>query len=56
MVSSVKNIVTNKLLPNQLQDVPFFFCGDGCEGRGELAERSFSSGRAVAKLILSQTN
>jgi len=53
MVSSVKNIVTNRLLPLQLPDVPLFFCGDGCEGKGELAERAFSSGRAVAKQLLS---
>ena len=55
MVSSVKNIVTNRMLPLQLPDVPFFFCGDGCEGKGELAERAFSSGRSVAKLLLSRT-
>ncbi|OXM86115.1 FAD-dependent oxidoreductase [Paenibacillus rigui] len=52
MVSSVKNIVTNQLLPVRLENVPFYFCGDGCEGKGELAERSFSSARAVAKAIL----
>jgi len=55
MVASVKNIVTNRMLPLQLPDVPFFFCGDGCEGKGELAERAFSSGRTVAKLLLSRT-
>ncbi|MNW47828.1 hypothetical protein D3C74_251720 [compost metagenome] len=55
MVASVKNIHTNKLLPNRLAGVPFFFCGDGCEGKGELAERAFSSGRAVAQSILEQT-
>lgn len=52
MVSSVKNIHTNKLVPNQLPDVPFYFCGDGCVGKGELAERAFSSGRTVAQDIL----
>jgi protoporphyrinogen oxidase/AcrR family transcriptional regulator len=51
MVSSVKNIVTNKLLPNRIENVPFYFCGDGCVGKGELAERAFSSARNVAKLI-----
>lgn len=54
MVASVKNTHTNKLLPNRLAGVPFFFCGDGCEGKGELAERAFSSGRAVAQAILEQ--
>ncbi|USB31604.1 FAD-dependent oxidoreductase [Paenibacillus sp. YPG26] len=54
MVSSVKNISTNRLLPNRLPDVPFFFCGDGCVGKGELAERAFSSGRKVALKLLSQ--
>ncbi|AZK47429.1 FAD-dependent oxidoreductase [Paenibacillus lentus] len=55
MVASVKNIHTNKLLPNQLDQVPFYFCGDGCEGKGELAERAFSSGRKVAQDILAST-
>lgn len=54
MVSSVKNIHSNKLLPNRLQDVPFLFCGDGCTGKGELAERAFSSGRAVAQTLLQE--
>ncbi|RCX23605.1 protoporphyrinogen oxidase [Fontibacillus phaseoli] len=54
MVSSVKNIHSNKLLPNKLQGVPFHFCGDGCEGKGELAERAFSSGRAAAQMLLSE--
>ncbi|WP_410768668.1 FAD-dependent oxidoreductase [Fontibacillus sp. BL9] len=54
MVSSVKNIHTNKLLPNKLQGVPFLFCGDGCEGKGELAERAFSSGRAAAQILLTE--
>ncbi len=54
MVSSVKNIHTNKLLPSKLPGVPFLFCGDGCEGKGELAERAFSSGRAAAQMMLSQ--
>ncbi|MNZ49634.1 15-cis-phytoene desaturase [compost metagenome] len=54
MVSSVKNIHSNKLLPNRVQDVPFLFCGDGCTGKGELAERAFSSGRAVAQMLLKE--
>ncbi|ULL17656.1 TetR family transcriptional regulator [Paenibacillus sp. H1-7] len=52
MVSSVKNIVTNELLPTRLDHVPFYFCGDGCVGKGELAERAFSSARQVAKSII----
>jgi protoporphyrinogen oxidase/AcrR family transcriptional regulator len=52
MVASVKNIVTNELLPTRLDHVPFYFCGDGCQGKGELAERAFSSARQVAKSIL----
>jgi hypothetical protein len=52
MVASVKNIATNSLLPNRLENVPFYFCGDGCTGKGELAERAFSSARNVAKQIL----
>lgn len=51
MVSSVKNIEGNELLPNRVENVPFYFCGDGCTGKGELAERSFSSARNVARLI-----
>lgn len=54
MVSSVKNIRENKLMPNEINQVPFLFCGDGCEGKGELAERAFSSGRKVAKLLLKE--
>lgn len=54
MVSSVKNIHTNKLLPSKLPGVPFLFCGDGCEGKGELAERAFSSGRAAAQMLLAE--
>lgn len=54
MVASVKNIHSNKLLPNRLPGVPFYFCGDGCEGKGELAERAFSSGRAVAQALLAE--
>ncbi|MEF2967202.1 FAD-dependent oxidoreductase [Paenibacillus sp. M1] len=54
MVSSVKNIHTNKLLPNKLTGLPFLFCGDGCEGKGELAERAFSSGRAAARMLLAE--
>ncbi|MGG4035291.1 FAD-dependent oxidoreductase [Paenibacillus cisolokensis] len=52
MVQSVKHISGNRLLPNRVESVPFYFCGDGCEGKGELAERAFSSGRRVAQLIL----
>ncbi|MFK7693453.1 FAD-dependent oxidoreductase [Paenibacillus sp. HJGM_3] len=52
MVSSVKNVHTNRLLPNRVENVPFYFCGDGCMGKGELAERAFSSARNVAQLIL----
>jgi protoporphyrinogen oxidase len=52
MVASVKNIVSNKLLPNRIENVPFYFCGDGCVGKGELAERAFSSAQRVAKMIL----
>ncbi|MNC32829.1 hypothetical protein D3C75_812010 [compost metagenome] len=51
MVSSVKNIEGNELLPNRVENVPFYFCGDGCTGKGELAERSFSSARNVARLL-----
>lgn len=54
MVSSIKNIHSNQLLPVQLPGTPLFFCGDGCEGKGELAERSFSSGRAAAQQILAE--
>ncbi|MGG6311134.1 FAD-dependent oxidoreductase [Paenibacillus macerans] len=54
MVASVKNIHSNKLLPNRLEGVPFYFCGDGCQGKGELAERAFSSGRAVAQALLEE--
>ncbi|MFC0212072.1 FAD-dependent oxidoreductase [Paenibacillus chartarius] len=52
MVASVKNIASNELLPNRVENVPFYFCGDGCTGKGELAERAFSSARHVAKLIM----
>ncbi|TDF96741.1 FAD-dependent oxidoreductase [Paenibacillus piri] len=52
MVASVKNIVSNKLLPTRMDHVPFYFCGDGCVGKGELAERAFSSAREVAKSIM----
>jgi len=54
MVQSVKNIITNKLLPTQLENVPFYFCGDGCKAKGELAERAFSSARQVANLVLEE--
>jgi phytoene dehydrogenase-like protein len=54
MVQSVKNIVGNRLLPNRIESMPFYFCGDGCEGKGELAERAFSSARRVAELLLDE--
>ncbi|MFC7748594.1 FAD-dependent oxidoreductase [Paenibacillus thermoaerophilus] len=54
MVSSVKNIVTNRLLPVKLDSVPFWFCGDGCQGKGELAERAFSTARTVAQSIIAE--
>lgn len=54
MVASVKNIASNSLLPNRLENVPFYFCGDGCAGKGELAERAFSSARNVAKQLLKE--
>jgi predicted NAD/FAD-dependent oxidoreductase len=56
MVSSVKNITQNRLLPNRVENIPFYFCGDGCVGKGELAERSFSSARNIAKLIIEEMN
>jgi phytoene dehydrogenase-like protein len=55
MVSSVKNIIQNRLLPNRVENIPFYFCGDGCVGKGELAERSFSSASNVARLIIQET-
>lgn len=55
MVASVKNVSGNKLLPNRMEGLPFYFCGDGCVGKGELAERAFSSGRAVAQMLLEET-
>lgn len=51
MVASVKNIASNKLLPVKLENVPFLFCGDGCVGKGELAERAFASAREAAQLL-----
>lgn len=54
MVQSVKNISSNRMLPIRLENVPFYFCGDGCEGKGELAERSFSSARNVAQLLMKE--
>ena len=54
MVQSVKNIAGNRLLPNRIESMPFYFCGDGCEGKGELAERAFSSGRRAAQLLLTE--
>lgn len=56
MAASVKNIVGNRLLPVRVENVPFYFCGDGCEGKGELAERAFSSARAAAKALLAEAN
>ncbi|GFR37031.1 hypothetical protein PRECH8_03270 [Insulibacter thermoxylanivorax] len=52
MVQSVKHIAGNRMLPVQLEGVPFFFCGDGCEGKGQLAERAFSSAREAARLLV----
>jgi protoporphyrinogen oxidase len=54
MVQSVKNIIGNRHLPTRLEGVPFYFCGDGCTGKGELAERAFSSARDVAKMVLAE--
>ncbi|WP_370636225.1 FAD-dependent oxidoreductase [Cohnella sp. CFH 77786] len=54
MVQSVKNVSGNRLLPSRIESVPFYFCGDGCEGKGELAERAFSSARAAAQLLLKE--
>lgn len=56
MVSSVKNIASNNLLPTRVENVPFYFCGDGCTGKGELAERAFSSARTVALSIVEEVN
>ncbi|MDU0201243.1 MULTISPECIES: FAD-dependent oxidoreductase [Paenibacillus] len=56
MVSSVKNVITNKLLATRIDHVPFYFCGDGCEGKGELAERAFSSARNVALSIVNEVH
>jgi protoporphyrinogen oxidase/AcrR family transcriptional regulator len=54
MVQSVKAIAGNKMMPVRIDGVPFFFCGDGCEGKGQLAERAFSSARQAAKLLIGQ--
>ena len=54
MVQSVKHTVDNRLLPVRLESVPFYFCGDGCEGKGELAERAFSSARRAAELLAAE--
>jgi protoporphyrinogen oxidase/AcrR family transcriptional regulator len=54
MVSSVKNISSNTLLPVRVENMPFYFCGDGCVGKGELAERSFSSARNAARSVLEE--
>ncbi|WP_240421176.1 hypothetical protein [Paenibacillus periandrae] len=56
MVSSVKNISTNKLLPTRIENVSFFFCGDGCKGKGELAELAFSSARSIALSIVQEVH
>ena len=42
MVQSVKNIAGNRLLPNRIESMPFYFCGDGCEGKGELGRARLS--------------
>lgn len=52
MVQSVKHIEGNVMLPVSVESVPFYFCGDGCEGKGELAERAFSSAREAAGRVL----
>jgi protoporphyrinogen oxidase/AcrR family transcriptional regulator len=54
MVSSVKNVASNNLLPTRVENVPFYFCGDGCTGKGELAERAFSSARTAALSIVQE--
>src|SRR5690606_10458515 len=54
MVQSVKNVAGNRMLPIRLENVPFYFCGDGCEGKGELAERAFSSARHAAQTLLKE--
>lgn len=54
MVTSAKHVDGNDLLPIRVENVPFYFCGDGCAGKGELAERAFSSARDVSKLILNE--
>ncbi|MDD9268680.1 FAD-dependent oxidoreductase [Paenibacillus sp. GCM10023248] len=54
MVSSVKNIASNSLLPTRVENVPFYFCGDGCTGKGELAERAFSSARTAALAVIQE--
>lgn len=51
MVASVKNIATNRLLPTRIESVPFYFCGDGCNGKGELAERAFFTAREVGRML-----
>jgi hypothetical protein len=56
MVASVKNIASNSLLPVRVENVPFYFCGDGCKGKGELAERAFSSARTAAQAIIEEAN
>lgn len=52
MVQSVKNIAGNDPMPVELDGVPFYFCGDGCVGKGQLAERAFSTAREVAQRLL----
>jgi len=56
MVSSVKNVAANRLLPVRVENVPFYFCGDGCEGKGELAERAFSSARSAASALIEEAS
>lgn len=56
MVTTVKNISGNKLLPTVMDQVPVYFCGDGCIGKGELAERAFSSARSVALSIVQEVH
>lgn len=56
MVQSVKNVAGNKLLPVRVESCPFYFCGDGCVGKGELAERAFSSAREAARQVVSDLN
>jgi len=54
MVQSVKHIAGNLAMPVQKDGLPFYFCGDGCEGKGQLAERAFSSAREAARRLIKQ--